>query len=1089
MSKRLLTHQLCLVIAGVLAIAIVPGGMAAAERDAGKVLRDSGIRGGLVVHVGCAPSTSSGQAGKLTAALRVNDSYLVQGLDTEAKNVDAARAHIQLLGQYGPISVDTFDGKRLPYANGIVNLIVADVPNPAALRAEAERVLAPRGVLMVRDGKQGTWSKAFTQPVPEAIDEWTHYRHDATNNNVAQDTVVDAPRSMKWEAGPEMLRHHDHLPSLSAMVSAKGRVFYIFDEGPAASIMLPPRWRLIARDAFSGVLLWKQTIDRWHPHLWPLKSMPATLPRRLVSVDDHVFVTLGIDAPVSQLNAADGSQVRTYAGSDRCEEIIVQGETLLALCLTGKGPLDDMNDEKWEYLDGRVTKFPYAARLAAGIMSPLWLHADRRLVAYDITTGRERWRHDGTFAPMSLATDGKAVLFHNGESLVALDSDTGKPLWTSEEVPIWDKYFAWYGASLVIHEDVVLFSGGEGMTWYKGGTPKGATDSMTAFSAKDGRKLWSAKHPPSGYRSPEDLVVAQGLVWAPGSTHQSSCVLQGLDLHTGKVVKEFKADYTHGFHHRCHPGKATERFLLLAKIGINLIPFSGEPVSNNHWVRGACGYGLMPANGMIYAAPDPCNCYPESKVNGFVALAPKTDRSGIPPSDPFTAGPAYQAIQGGSLVAVPADSWPTYRHDASRHGSTSEQLPANVKPAWSAKVGGAISAPVIAGGRVYLSSIDSHRVVALDAESGKQIWTRTVGGRVDSPPTIVRIQKGGKTTDLCVFGCADGRVYCLRAADGELVWRRRLAPTTEQIVSKNSVESLWPVHGSVLLHKGLVYAVAGRSTFLDGGMHWFALDPISGAVKVHENRSLKDQTVKGMGTQPASPDVLSASGSNIFMRSLAMDLQCKPAAAPGRHIFASNGYLNDTWFHRAFWVYGTGFAGGCGGFGKTGNANPSGRIMTADDTRVYGFGRTKYGWGSAFEYKLYAVPVQKPAGSTPRKKDTDKRRGKAKPSKGTVWSVDSPILVRGMIRAGSEILIVGPKKLYEEASAIQKVDSPDVQKKIQAQDRARHGEAELYGIAASNGQPVRKLTLTSMPVWSGMAVAGGSLYVSCEDGTVRCLKR
>ena len=1054
------------------------------DDQAGRILQGSGVRGGLVVHIGESD-------GKLTAALGAGEGYLVQGLGASPRNIDGARAHIESLGRYGPVTAVAFDGSRLPYAAGIVNLIVAEGPDSEALLAEAKRVLAPRGVLMVREGKQGAWRKQFTQPVPEAIDEWTHYRYDPSNNNVAQDSVVDAPRSMKWEAGPEMLRHHDHLPSLSAMVTAKGRLFYIFDEGPPSSIMLPPKWKLTARDAFSGVKLWQRNIEKWHPHLWPLKSMPATLPRRLVSVGDRVFVTLGIDAPVSQLSAADGSEIRAYAGSDRCEEIIVKGDTLLALRLTGKGPLDDMKEENWKYLDRRVTKFPYAAKLASGITSPLWLHAERRLVAYDVETGRERWRVDGKFAPMSLATDGERVCFHDGRSIVALDSGTGKRLWTSEAVPIWKEYFAWYGASLVMHEDVVVFSGGEGMTWYNAGTPKGASDTMTAFSAVDGKKLWSAEHPPSGYRSPEDLVVAQGLVWAPDCTHRSSAVLRGLDLHTGKVEREFTADYTHGFHHRCHPGKATELFLLVGKVGINMIRFDGKGASTNHWVRGACGYGFMPANGMIYAAPDPCNCYPQSKVNGFVALAPKVDRGRASASDPITKGPAYQAIQGGAVVAAPADSWPTYRRDAARRGSTSERLPAKLTPAWSADVGGAISAPVIVGGRVYLSSIESHRVVALDAESGRQVWTRTVGGRVDSPPTIVRIRKEGETTDLCVFGCADGRVYCVRAVDGELAWRRRLAPTTEQIVSKGSIESLWPVHGSVLLHEGALYAVAGRSSFLDGGIHLFGLDPVSGDVKVRKNRALGAQEVSGMNAEPAIPDVLAAFGDRLYMKSMAFDLQGEPAAASGRHIFAPSGFLDDTWFHRAFYVYATGWAGGCGGFGKTGNSNPSGRIMVADDGKLYAFGRTKYGWGSAFEYKLYAAPVQNPVAAGPANEEAGKRRGKAKPATvktGTAWSVDSPILVRAMVAAGGEILIAGPKKLYEEAEAIQEIDRPEIQKAIEAQDRARHGKAQLHGVAASDGQLGRNLTLPSMPVWNGMAVAAGALYVSCEDGTVRCLK-
>ena len=52
--------------------------------------------------------------------------------------------------------------------------------------------------------------------------------------------------------------------SVSAVVSAGGRLFYIFDEGPRASIEVPSQWSLIARDAFNGTILWKREI----PHRW-----------------------------------------------------------------------------------------------------------------------------------------------------------------------------------------------------------------------------------------------------------------------------------------------------------------------------------------------------------------------------------------------------------------------------------------------------------------------------------------------------------------------------------------------------------------------------------------------------------------------------------------------------------------------------------------------------------------------------------------------------------------------------------------------------------------------------------------------------
>jgi outer membrane protein assembly factor BamB len=1067
-----------------ISVLVAAAGHAFAADSADAILEKSGVKGGLVVHLGCGD-------GSLTAALLTSDSYLVHGLDTDDRAVLESREAMQNAVRYGKVSVDLWDGKRLPYADGVVNLIVDDRTNGNALRSEFERVLAPRGVVMVRGDAPGQWRKEFVQPVPSGIDEWTHYRHDPSNNNVAQDVVVDSPRSIKWVAGPEMLRHHDHLPSLSAMVTSAGRVFYVFDEGPAASIMFPPDWHLIARDAFSGVLLWKKKIDQWHPHLWPLKSMPATLPRRLVSVGESVFVTLGIDAPVSQLNAADGSEIRVFAGSERCEEILVKGETMLALRLTGKGPLDDTDREQSSYLDGRVTKFPLAAKLAAGIMSPQWLHADRRLIAYDVNTGKEQWRYDGKFAPLSLATDGRQVYFHNGKTVVALNAETGAKAWQSEEVPVWQEYFAWYGASLVVYDDVVLFSGGENMTWYSAGTPKGANDTMTAFSAVDGKKLWSAAHPPSGYRSPEDLMVAQGLVWASDCTHRSSSVIQGLDLHTGKVVREVAANYGHGFHHRCYPAKATERYLLLSKVGINLISFDGDKVDNNHWVRGACGYGFMPGNGLIYATPDPCNCFPESKLNGFAALAPEATTAREQKWAALAKGPAFEAFQGATPAPARAEDWPTYRHDASRGGATNVPTPADWNLAWKAEVGGRISAPVIAGGRVYVASIDSHRVVALNADSGEIIWTKTVGGRVDSPPTIITTNNAGKSEDLCLFGCADGSVYCLRATDGELVWRRRLAPADERIVGKEGIESVWPVHGSVLFHKGLVYAVAGRATFVDSGLYLFGLDPITGDVKTRQNRNLDNQRIAGMNADPAKPDVLSAIGENLFMRSMAFDLEGAPAQAAGKHIFASNGFLNDSWFHRAFWVYGRSFAGGCGGFGKTGQANHSGRIMVADNTHLFGFGRTKYGWGSAFEYKLYSAPLAAAETDTAAKGSNDKRRrgkNKKRSNKTTVWSVDSPLLVRGMVKAGDTILIAGPKRLYNELETIQSLHDPAVQAQVEVQLQAWRSSAELVSVSAADGGEKNRIALETMPVWDGMAVARGAIFISGKDGLIRCLK-
>jgi len=1035
---------------------------------------DTPTRSGITVV------TDAGSVDELLKYTR-NESNLVHGLVSDTAVVDKLKAGLLAAGKTGRVTFSVWNGNRIPFVSDTVNVIVAA---DKEVSAEMRRALAPYGAVVDRKGAT-LWEK----PWPKDIDEWTHYMYSSNGNGVSKDTRVGPPRHMKWLAGPEMLRHHDHLPSLSAMVSSGGRVFYIFDEASPASILFPPEWNLIARDAFNGVVLWKKKIPEWHPHLWPLKSMPATLPRRLVSIGDNVYVTLGIKAPVTQLNAVNGSEVRVFAGSEKCEEIVVSGDTLLALCLTGKGPLDDMDAQRGETgKDSRATGFPYLKNLMGSNKSPLWLNAQRRLVAYDLNSGKEKWHADGKYAPISVVTDGKRVYYHNSKSLEALDFKTGKKLWTSDEVPIWKDFFSCYGTSLVVHDDVVIFSGGENYDWQPPGTKKGADDTMTAVSAVDGKKLWSAPHPSSGYRSPEDLFVAQGLVWAPDTMKKASSKLNGLDPKTGQIKRTIDLNLGHGFHHRCHSSRATEKYLLAAKVGINSIAFDGKEITNDHWVRGACGYGIMPANGLIYAPPDPCNCFPESKLNGFVGLA-KADpelaasRKKSAGTIETEKGPAFGEATASKEAG--SDDWPTYRANSARNASTANALPESFKQAWKAEIGGKLSAPVIADGKVFLSSIERNRVISVDADSGGKAWTCVAGGRVDSPPTVV-----GK---LLYFGAADGTVTCLKTDDGKMVWRRRLAPTEERLVNDGRIESVWPVHGSVTYHNGLIYAISGRNMFVDGGLYMCALDPLTGALKHSANHALKHET-SGMSATPSKSDILSASGPHLFMRSLAYDNQCKMAGTSIRHIYSVNGYLNDTWFHRSFWTYSTAYNGGCGGFGSTGNANHSGRIMASDDSDLYCFGRNRYGWGSAFTYQLYKAPLatgkSAPPSAPARKKGKKggKQRGAGGGKSQRTWSVDIPVLPHSMIKAGDRLLVTGPAKLFDENEIIQQLPAPAACQKIADQARNRNAKADLLVIAAADGKVLKKVSLGFAPVWDGIAVAKQSLFISGTDGVLYRLK-
>jgi quinoprotein glucose dehydrogenase len=133
-------------------------------------------------------------------------------------------------------------------------------------------------------------------------------------------------------------------------------------------------------------------------------------------------------------------------------------------------------------------------------------------------------------------------------------------------------------------------------------------------------------------------------------------------------------------------------------------------------------------------------------------------------------------------VAAPLDSeWPTYGHDYgdSRHSPLAQITPANVatlKPAWTwhmrtpdrAARGFASSenTPIVVGGVMYVST-PYGRVVALDAETGKQRWAYQLPGS-DQPATRGVSYWPGKKPQI-VFGTRAGLLIALEARTGEPV--------------------------------------------------------------------------------------------------------------------------------------------------------------------------------------------------------------------------------------------------------------------------------------------------------------------------------
>jgi outer membrane protein assembly factor BamB len=130
-----------------------------------------------------------------------------------------------------------------------------------------------------------------------------------------------------------------------------------------------------------------------------------------------------------------------------------------------------------------------------------------------------------------------------------------------------------------------------------------------------------------------------------------------------------------------------------------------------------------------------------------------------------------------------ADDWPQWggpRRDLVwRETGIVDTLPAGPKlpRLWSTPIGAGYAGPAVAAGRVYVmdrpEQTETERVLCLDAETGKIVWTHQYEARykVDYPagprmtPVIV--------DDLLYTIGTMGHMFCLKVADGSVVWKKQ----------------------------------------------------------------------------------------------------------------------------------------------------------------------------------------------------------------------------------------------------------------------------------------------------------------------------
>ena len=735
-----------------------------------------GSTGGLLVALGR-------QETEPLQRLAAEGRYLVQIVQFDAKAAERLRKELASTPAYGMISVLYRRPQRLPYAENLVNVVWIGRGTPPSLADEIARVVRPLGEVVCPNDRQ--WSRAlegaglrregahgeqirYGKPWPEAMDEWSHPRHAADGNPVSRDRLVGPPKRIRWVAGP--------WKEVANMVSARGRNYYA---------------GVVARDAFNGLRTWET---------------------KLVPSPSRGGFAYGGAGPVP---VAGGSWLFAFH----------------------RGAL--------QILDGATGKpvhvipckgMPLALAFDDGILFAVFRD---RISAYQATSGRRLWQTDVEQPRDFVAGDGMVAYVHGDfrrgrpSAIVVRRADDGEVRWEKTGLKWLDDV-----DRMVYHDGVLAFE----LSTFNDDGPGNA---LHLVSIEDGSSIYAAPVLPgmNHRRQARAMFLGEKLLLLHGGKDETKkrqpVKVSSLDIRTGKVESTFSAGLAH-----CFPPVATPRYVFSGELDLTDLQ-TGEVVANRI-TKAACGkdHGWIPANGLVYLAPKHCVCWP--MLRGFCALAPA--RAGGNPADrpvDQLTFPVERGVDPPPPTPAGKDEWPIYRHDPWRSSATETAVAEQPREVWKADVmgraapyppgpigadwrdnafvKGPVTPPVVAGGMVYVARSDRHQVVALDERTGKTKWTFTAEGRIDTPPTI---EQG-----LCLFGSKSGSVYALRADNGELVWRKQVAPLDEQIVAYGQVESPWPVPGSVLVVEGTAYFAAGRQSLADGGILVFAVDPRNGETR------------------------------------------------------------------------------------------------------------------------------------------------------------------------------------------------------------------------------------------------------------------
>jgi hypothetical protein len=209
-------------------------------------------------------------------------------------------------------------------------------------------------------------------------------------------------------------------------------------------------------------------------------------------------------------------------------------------------------------------------------------------------------------------------------------------------------------------------------------------------------------------------------------------------------------------------------------------------------------------------------------------------------------------------------------------------------------------------------------------------------------------------------------------------------------------------------------------------------------------------------------EILTCDDQYVYLRDMVFNERGDRQPNGNPHLFTLTGFLDDSWPHRSYWIFGThcSISTGCS---RRDRNLVSGRLLVFDGSNIYGYGRKKYHWSNRLQdgpYELFAYD----------------RQGQGKPAVRLAgkqqWARPVPLQVRAMILANNILFAAGCPVETENS--------------LGTDDEA--AGALLLAVGASNGATLAQYRLEAAPVFDGMAVVANRLYMTLENGSIVCME-